>query len=74
MSRLIDAEKLRDEIKNMIHPMSTPDGTGMYDMEINAYNEAIVDVMETINKQPTVEVPETRKWIPADQPPRKLSC
>lgn len=59
MSRLIDADELMEEIKKMIQPMSTPDGAGMYDMEINAYDEAIVDIMRTINKQPTVN-----EWIP----------
>lgn len=59
MSRLIDADELMEEIEKMIQPMSTPDGAGMYDMEINAYDEAIVDIMRTINKQPTVN-----EWIP----------
>lgn len=60
--RLIDADTLDEEIKKMIHPMSTPDGAGMYDMEINVYNEAVVDVLATIGNQPTV-----REWIPVEE-------
>lgn len=62
MSRLIDADKLIEELKKMIHPMSTSDGAGIHDMEINAYDEAIVDVMRTIDEQPTAN-----DWIPCSE-------
>lgn len=53
MSRLIDADELVKKFKQWM---------GIeYKMQM-----FIADVIKTIKGQPTVEVPETGKWIPAN--------
>ena len=56
---MIDEKKLIKEIRNMVLPLTIPeidDGTTL------AYNEALVDVLNAIEKQPKVS-----KWIPVEK-------
>lgn len=59
---MIDENKLIEEIKSMIRPLLTPDGTAYFDDAIQAHNETIVDVLNAIEQQPKVG-----EWIPVDE-------
>lgn len=49
---MIDEMKLIEEIKSMVRPLLTPDGTAWFDDVIQAHNETLADVLNTIEKQP----------------------
>lgn len=51
---MIDEKKLIEEIKSMVRPLLTPDGTAWFDDAIQAHNETLVDVLNAIEKQPKV--------------------
>ena len=51
---MIDEKKLIEEIKSMVRSLLTPDGTAWFDDAIQAHNETIVDVLNTIEQQPKV--------------------
>lgn len=56
---MIDENKLIEEIRNMVLPLTIPeidDGTTL------AYNEALADVLNTIEEQPKVD-----GWIPVEE-------
>ena len=59
---MIDEKKLIEEIKSMVRPLLTPDGTAYFDDAIQAHNETIVDVLNTIEQQPKVG-----EWIPVEE-------
>lgn len=59
---MIDEKKLIEEIKSMVRPLLTPDGTAYFDDSIQAHNGTIVDVLNTIERQPKVG-----EWIPVDE-------
>lgn len=59
---MIDEKKLIEEIKSMVRPLLTPDGTSLFDGAIQAHNETIVDVLNTIEQQPKVG-----EWIPVEK-------
>lgn len=40
---MIDKMKLIEEIKSMVRPLLTPDGTAWFDDTIQAHNEALAD-------------------------------
>lgn len=58
---MIDEKKLIEEIKSMVRPLLTPNGTAYFDDAIQVHNETIVDVLNVIEQQPKV-----REWIPVD--------
>lgn len=58
---MIDEKKLSEEIKSMVRPLLTPDGTAWFDGAIQAHNETIVDVLNAIEQQPKVG-----EWIPVE--------
>lgn len=68
---MIDEKKLIEEIKSMIRPLLTPDGTAWFDDAIQAHNETLVDVLNTIERQPKVgewieveeELPEENEYV-----------
>lgn len=68
---MIDEKKLIEEIKSMIRPLLTPDGTVRFDDAIQAHNETLVDVLNTIERQPKVgewieveeELPEENEYV-----------
>ena len=51
---MIDENKLIEEIKSMVRPLLTPDGTAYFDDAIQAHNETIIDVLNAIEQQPKV--------------------
>lgn len=59
---MIDEMKLIEEIKSMVRPLLTPDGTAYFGDAIQAHNETIVDVLNTIEQQPKVG-----EWIPVEE-------
>lgn len=59
---MIDEKKLIEEIKSMVRPLLTPDGTAWFDDAIQAHNETIVDVLNAIELQPKVG-----EWIPVEE-------
>lgn len=59
---MIDEKKLIEEIKSMVRPLLTQDGTAYFDDAIQAHNETIVDVLNTIEQQPKVG-----EWIPVEE-------
>ena len=58
---MIDEKKLVEEIKSMVRPLLTPDGSAWFDDAIQAHNETIVDVLDAIEQQPKVG-----EWIPVE--------
>ena len=58
---MIDEKKLIEEMKSMVRPLLTPDGTAWVDVAIQAHNETIVDVLNAIERQPKVG-----EWIPVE--------
>ena len=58
---MIDENKLIEEIKSMVRPLLTPDGTAWLDYAIQVHNETIVDVLNAIEQQPKVG-----GWIPIE--------
>lgn len=58
---MIDEKKLIEEIKSMIRPLLTPNGTAYFDDAIQAHNETIVDVLNAIEQQPKVG-----EWFPVE--------
>lgn len=59
---MIDEKKLIEEIKSMVRPLLTPDGTSLFDGAIQAHNKTIVDVLNAIEQQPKVG-----EWIPVEK-------
>lgn len=59
---MIDEKKLIEEIKGMVRPLLTQDGTAYFDDAIQAHNETIVDVLNAIEKQPKVG-----EWTPIEK-------
>lgn len=59
---MIDEKRLFKEIKKMIRPLLTPDGRSWFDDAIQAHNETLIDVLETIKSQPKVN-----EWIPVEE-------
>ena len=59
---MIDEKKLMKVIEVMVKPLTTPDGCGRFDSEIQAYNEGLIDAMEKVNEQPKVG-----EWIPCSE-------
>ena len=59
---MIDEKKLMKVIEVMVKPLTTPDGCGRFDSEIEAYNEGLIDAMEKVNEQPKVG-----EWIPCSE-------
>lgn len=49
---MIDEKKLIEEIRNMVLPLTTPDGSDCNDGTIQAYNEALLDILTAIEEQP----------------------
>ena len=58
---MIDEKKMIEEIKSMVRPLLTPDGTAWFDDAIQAHNETIVDVLNAIERQPKVN-----EWFPVE--------
>ena len=65
---MIDEKKLIEEIKSMVRPLFTPDGTAWADVAIQAHNKTIVDVLNAIEQQPKVGewIPIEVAWIPIE--------
>ena len=59
---MIDEKRLIEKIKEMFRPLLTPDGTSWCDDVIQAHNETLVDVLETIK-----ELPKVNEWIPVEE-------
>lgn len=59
---MIDENKLIEEIKSMVRPLLTPDGTAYFDDAIQAHDETIIDVLNAIEQQPKVG-----EWIPVEE-------
>lgn len=56
---MIDETKLINELCNYFISMECPDGRGINDMAISAYDEGIYDAIHTIEHQPKIN-----DWIP----------
>lgn len=59
---MIDETKLINELRNCFVPMEYPDGRGINDMAISAYDEGIYDAIYIIEHQPKIN-----GWIPCSE-------
>lgn len=59
---MIDETKLINELCNCFISMECPDGRGINDMAISAYDEGIYDAIHAIEHQPKIN-----EWIPCSE-------
>ena len=59
---LISRDQTLKTIAEMMPSLSTPDGTGPYDHEIQVGQETYVDIIEAINKMPAVRMCDTCRF------------
>ena len=67
MADLIDRQAAIDALANAIPSLTTPDGCGEFDHEIQIADEAFVDAMQTIHDMPSADVQPAQRWIPCSE-------
>lgn len=53
-----------DALAKEMPRLTTPDGSGLFDREIQIADEAFVDCMTIINELPVIDIP---RWIPCSE-------
>ncbi len=53
MSDLIDRQAVLDALSNAVPSLTTPDGCGQFDRELQIVGEALVDAMQIVHALPT---------------------
>ena len=62
MSDLISRQGAIDALAKEMPSLTTPDGSGEFDHDIQIADEAFVDCMQIINELPSAE-PKTGEWV-----------
>jgi hypothetical protein len=62
MSDLIRRQDAIDALAKEMPSLTTPDGSGEFDHDIQITDEAFVDCMQIINELPSAE-PKTGEWV-----------
>lgn len=66
MSELIDRQAVLDALSNAVPSLTTPDGCGQFDRELQIVGEALVDAMQIVHALPTAS-----PWHRVDEPPKE---
>ena len=67
MSDLIYRQAAIDALANAMPSLTTPDGCGEFDHEIQIADEAFVDAMQIIHDTPSADVQPAQQWIPVSE-------
>ena len=66
MSDLIDRQAVLDALSNAVPSLTTPDGCGQFDRELQIVGEALVDAMQIVHALPTAS-----PWHKVEEPPKE---
>ena len=66
MSDLIDRQAVLDALSNAVPSLTTPDGSGQFDRELQIVCEALVDAMQIVHA-----LPAAQRWVRCEEPPKK---